>query len=96
MLLLNRTRRWQKLLIRLDQSPHYVLSGDDVLCFKKRSLANMLEILQNLRCSSLCEEDPRGERSLAQAKIIGRRLRNTRSSSLTSGQVREYVQLFIS
>ena len=37
-LLLNRTRRWQKLLLRLDQSPHYALSGDEVLYFKKKTL----------------------------------------------------------
>ncbi|HDJ27839.1 MAG TPA: hypothetical protein ENF28_01115 [Proteobacteria bacterium] len=95
-LLLNRTRRWQRLLLRLDQSPHYALSGDDVLYFKKKSLANMMEILQNLKGSSLCAEDPRGERNLARAKKIGRRLRRTRSSSLISGQLQEYIHLFIS
>lgn len=96
MLLLNRTRRWQKLLLRLDQSLHYTLSGDDVLRFKKKSLANMREILRNLKDSSLCTQDPRGERNLARAKKIGRRLRHTRSSSLIAEQLDEYVQLFIS
>jgi len=96
MLLLNRTKRWQKLLLRLDQSPHYALSGDDVLYFKKKSLGNMLEILRNLKDSSLCAEDPRGEQSLAQAKKIGRRLRHRRSPSLTSGQLQEYIQPFLS
>ncbi|MCD6151992.1 MAG: zinc dependent phospholipase C family protein [Deltaproteobacteria bacterium] len=95
-LLLNRTRRWQRLLARLDQSHHYVLSGDEILYFKAKSLANMLEILRNLKESPLCVEDPRGERNLARAKKIGRRLRRTRSSSLISGQLQEYVQLFIS
>ncbi|MEA3240552.1 MAG: zinc dependent phospholipase C family protein [Pseudomonadota bacterium] len=94
-LLLNRTRRWQKLLLRLDKSPHYALSGDDVLYFKKESLANMLEILRNLKDSSLCAKDPRGQRNLARAKKIGRRLRRQRSSTLTSGQLQEYIQPFL-
>jgi len=95
-LLLNRTRRWQRLLLHLDQSPHSVLSDDDVLYFKKKSLANMMEILQNFKDSSLCAKDPRGELSLARAKKIGRRLRHTRSSALTSGQLQKYIQSFLS
>jgi len=95
MLLLNRTRRWQKLLLRLDQSPHYALPGDDVLYFKKKSLGNMLEILQNLKDSSLCAQDPRGERSLARAKKIGRRLRPRGLPVMTDVQLREQVQLFL-
>lgn len=95
-LLLNRTRRWQKLLVCLDQSPHYVLSGDEVLYFKKKSLAHMQEILQNLEDSFLCAEDPRGEQNLERAKKIGRQLRHERSSSLTSGQLQKYIQPFLS
>jgi len=95
MLLLNRTRRWQRLLLRLDQSPHYMLSSDDVLYFKKKSLANMLEILQNLKDSSLCAQDPRGERNLARAKKIGRRLRSRGLPVMTDVQLREQVQLFL-
>ncbi len=94
-LLLNRTQRWQRLLQRLDQSPHYALSGEDVQYFKRKSVDNMVEILNNFKDSSLCSQDPRGEQSLARAKKIGRRLRSRGFSAVTDMQLQEQVQKFL-
>ncbi|MBN2332819.1 MAG: zinc dependent phospholipase C family protein [Deltaproteobacteria bacterium] len=93
-LLLNRTRRWQKMLARLDHSPRCQLSAEDVADYKQRCLANMREILQNFQASPLCAEDPRGEQQLLKAKKTARRLRRQKTL-LTPGQLEEYLQSFL-
>ncbi|MBW1644879.1 MAG: zinc dependent phospholipase C family protein [Deltaproteobacteria bacterium] len=75
MLLLNRTRRWQQLLGRLEHVSRYGLPAGEVAAYKQRCLANMREILAAFDAAALLASDPRGEENLALARELARRFR---------------------
>jgi hypothetical protein len=74
-LLLNRVRRWQRLMGRMEFSARWPLSVEEIATYRDRARANMLAILTDLEASPLCAADPRGERALMDARRRARQRR---------------------
>ncbi len=94
MLLLNRTKRWQRLLSRLEHASRYGLPHREVEDYKQRCLENMREILGDFAAAPLLAADPRGERRLAAARKVVRRFRRRGRRPRSGEELQKYVEYF--